>query len=88
MSRSSIDKNNKAKDSIIKAIGHYKDARSVITSSNETKRADEIVDLINRSISKLENAVGSISSVNTSISNALYAKAKAKEKEKEKEGKS
>ena len=88
MSRSSIDKNNKAKDSISKAISNYKEARNIIAYSNETRRADEIVDLINRSISKLEGAVGSISSVNTSISNALYAKAKAKEKEKEKEGKS
>ena len=71
MSKTSISKNNLAKDEIMKAINNYNDAITTIKNGNNNVQVNEIISLINQNINDLSSTQNEIDKINTQINNKL-----------------
>ncbi len=87
MSRTSISKNNLAKDEIDKAIASYSSALSSIKVNNNNSKVNEIEKLINQNKIDLIEAKKHINSINTQINNELNELARKEKEAKEKKEK-
>lgn len=84
MSRVSISKNNQAISDINSAISKYEDAISKISATNNNKKAQGIISLIDSCIASLSGANSKIGNINSQIEVEL-AKAEEADRLKKKQ---